>query len=83
MLLDIFADDGRQLGHSRATLASGSGTFLVAAVGNPDERTLLRAIGQHVVATRADAKLCGALVFTVEVYDSTTGIDSFMATQPD
>jgi hypothetical protein len=78
VLLTIFAADGTALQQRLATLASGVGTFLDAAIGDPNARVQLRAAGSRVVGRGDDQTLCRAFVFSVEVYDSATGITTLL-----
>jgi hypothetical protein len=82
VLLTIFAADGTALQEQRAMLASGVGTFLDAAIGNPDARVQLRATGSRVVGRGDDRTLCRAFVFSVEVYYSATGITTLIIGDP-
>jgi hypothetical protein len=82
VLLTIFAADGRVLAQQRPIVASGVGTFLDAAIGNPDARVQLRAAGSRAVEGRDQKTLCRAFVFSVEVYDSATGITTLLIGDP-
>jgi hypothetical protein len=82
VLLTIFAADGTALQQRLATLASGVGTFLDVAVGDTQIRVQLRAAGSRVVGRGDDRTRCRAFVFSVEVYDSATGITTLIMGDP-
>ncbi len=79
VLLTIFAADGTALQEQRAMLASGVGTFLdrltQVPIGIPVQ---LRAAGSRVISKGDDPTRCRAFVFSVEVYDSATGITTLL-----
>ena len=77
VLLTIFNAEGIDL-KQQSTLASGVGTFLDAAISDPNTRVQLRAAGSRVVGRGDDRTLCRAFVFSVEVYDSATGITTLL-----
>jgi len=78
VLLAIFKADGTDL-QQQSMLASGVGTFLDAAVGNPDARIQFRAAGSRAISDRTR---CRAFVFSVEVYDLATGITTLLIGDP-
>ncbi len=77
--LTIFAADGSQVGQARAELETGMGTFLdvVITAGNVPPIPL-RAVGEPIASSGRDKSLCQNLVFSVEVYDAETGIDTLL-----
>jgi len=84
VLLTVLAADGKTtLGQQRTILAPGAGTSLDVAFGDPNQRVLLRAAGERIVANGAAKTLCRAFVFSVEVYDLATGITTLLVQPPE
>ena len=84
VVLAILAADGKTtLGQQRALLPAGVGTSLDVAVGDPNERVLLRATARRLVENRIQASLCRAFVFSVEIYDVATGITTLIMGDPE
>ena len=81
VLLTIFNAEGIDF-KQQSMLASGVGTFLDAAIGDPNARVQLRAAGSRVISKGDDRTRCRAFVFSAEVYDSATGITTLIMGDP-
>lgn len=80
--LEIHDAAGERIAHQQAMVSSGAAATLDFFVGDPNERIQLRGVGERS-KDRLVKEGCDTFLFSMELFDSATGITTLMMGDPE